>query len=175
MIAIITPSIAYLIDFVTFAAWSAVYMIRFILPPENAERPSLQECLKYAFSGRTAGRYFIDMAAMFFAFPQALYPAAAVYGSNTRVFPAAIAIGALIGANRVDWQDPSSRNICYGRCGYGSRNCILRNGYWQHRPRVSLSRRCGFFDMIWEFSRQYGIRRYQTIFADVWHIEMITI
>src|SRR5215813_10206189 len=49
-----SPSIAYLIDLVTFAAsLIAVYMITFIPPPAYAERPSLEgikKALKYAFS-----------------------------------------------------------------------------------------------------------------------------
>ena len=48
------PSLAYFIDLVTFAAsLIAVFMIRFVPPPENADRPSFAgvvNSLKYAFS-----------------------------------------------------------------------------------------------------------------------------
>lgn len=105
-----SPTDAYLIDLVTFAAsLAAVFMLRFVPPPENAERPSLEAVkrgVRYAFSRQElVGTYFIDIAAMFFAFPQALYPAlASVYGSQyVGFFPAAIAIGALTASLTSGW------------------------------------------------------------------------
>jgi MFS family permease len=79
-----TPAWAYLIDLVTFAATLiAVFMLKFVPPPENADRPSFAgvvNAVKYAFSRQELlGTYFIDIAAMFFAFPQALYPALATH------------------------------------------------------------------------------------------------
>jgi hypothetical protein len=77
--------------------------------PENAERPSFQSvkrAWKYAFSRQELiGTYFIDIAAMFFAMPQALYPALAViYGEKyVGFFPAAIAAGALIASLTSGW------------------------------------------------------------------------
>ena len=109
-----TPAFAYLIDLVTFAAsLIAVFMLRFIPAPENAERPSfagVKRAVRYAFSRQELlGTYFIDIAAMFFAFPQALYPALAViYGERyIGFFPAAIAIGALTASLTSGW----TRNI----------------------------------------------------------------
>ena len=109
-----TPSWAYFIDLVTFAAsLAAVFMIKFVPPPENADRPSIAGVLgswKYAFRRQELlGTYFIDIAAMFFAFPQALYPALAdVYGpSYIGLFPGAIAFGALVGSATSGW----TRNI----------------------------------------------------------------
>lgn len=106
----LSPSVAYGIDFVTFAAsLVAVFMLRFVPPPENAEKPSLQsikKAWKYAFSRQElVGTYFIDIAAMFFAFPQALYPAlAVVYGDKyVGFFPAAIAVGALAASLTSGW------------------------------------------------------------------------
>src|SRR6476660_7141097 len=108
------PSLAYFIDLVTFAAsLIAVFMIRFVPPPENAERPSfagVKRGIQYAFSRQELlGTYFIDIAAMFFAFPFALYPAlAAVYGEQyVGFFPAAIAIGALVASVTSGW----TRNV----------------------------------------------------------------
>jgi MFS family permease len=102
---------------VTFAAsLTAVYLIRFVPPPENAERPSfegIKRAVKYAFSRQELlGTYFIDMAAMFFAFPQALYPAlAVVYGEQyVGFFPAAIAVGALIGSLTSGWTSKIHRH-----------------------------------------------------------------
>ena len=109
-----TPSWAYFIDLVTFgASLLAVFLIRFVPPPENAERPSfagVANALKYAFSRQELlGTYFIDIAAMFFAFPQALYPALATqYGpSYIGLFPGAIAAGALTASITSGW----TRNV----------------------------------------------------------------
>lgn len=104
------PSIAYALDLVTFAGTIyAVYAISAVPSPENAERPSWQgvrRAWKYAFSRQELlGTYFIDIAAMFFAMPQALYPALAViYGDKyVGFFPAAIALGALVASLTSGW------------------------------------------------------------------------
>lgn len=109
-----SPADAYLIDLVTFSAsLVAVFMLRYIPSPENAERPSfagVRKAVRYAFSRQELlGTYFIDIAAMFFAFPQALYPALAViYGAQyVGFFPAAIAIGALLASVTSGW----TRNV----------------------------------------------------------------
>jgi len=110
----LSPAVAYSIDLVTFAAsLIAVFMLRFVPAPENAERPSfagVKRGVRYAVSRQELlGTYFIDIAAMFFAFPQALYPALAViYGERyIGFFPAAIAIGALTASLTSGW----TRNI----------------------------------------------------------------
>ena len=99
----LSASIAYTIDLVTFtASLIAVFAISVVPPPENAERPSWQSIKngwKYAFSRQELlGTYLIDIAAMFFAMPQALYPAlATIYGERyVGFFPAALASGALL-------------------------------------------------------------------------------
>ena len=103
-------SFAYAFDLVTFAATIyAVYAVSAIPPPENADRPSLQSiknALRYAVSRQELlGTYFIDIAAMFFAMPQALYPALAVYYGEKYLgfFPAAIAAGALSASLTSGW------------------------------------------------------------------------
>ncbi len=105
-----SPAWAYTIDLATFSAsLIAVFMVRWVAPPENAERPSwtgIKKGVRYAFSRQELlGTYFIDIVAMFFAFPQALYPALAViYGDKyVGFFPAAIAIGALIASLTSGW------------------------------------------------------------------------
>src|SRR5436305_8829112 len=65
----LSPSVAYGIDPVTFAAsLAAVFMIRVVPSPQNAERPSfegIKRAWKYAFSRQElVGTYFIDIAAM---------------------------------------------------------------------------------------------------------------
>ena len=104
------PSFAYAFDLVTFAATIyAVYSVQAVPPPENAERPSLaaiKKALRYAVSRQELlGTYFIDIAAMFFAMPQALYPALAViYGEKyIGLFPACIALGALVASLTSGW------------------------------------------------------------------------
>jgi len=106
----LSPTVAYAIDLGTFtASLIAVFMLRAVPSPENAEKPSVQgirKAWKYAFGRQElVGTYFIDIAAMFFAFPQALYPAlAVVYGDKyVGFFPAAIAVGALLASLTSGW------------------------------------------------------------------------
>jgi MFS family permease len=151
------PSLAYFIDLVTFAAsLIAVFMIRFVPPPENADRPSFAgvlSSLKYAFSRQELlGTYFIDIAAMFFAFPQALYPALGeIYGpSYVGLFPGAIALGALIASVTSGWTKQVERHgvmvvaaaILWGVAilFFGMANSI--------GPALFFLAAAGFFDMI---------------------------
>jgi MFS family permease len=105
-----SASIAFTFDLITFGGslW-AVFLIRAVPPPENAETPSFQSikrAWKYAFGRQElVGTYFIDIAAMFFAMPQALYPAlAVVYGPQyVGFFPASLAAGALVAGLTSGW------------------------------------------------------------------------
>lgn len=104
------PSFAYGLDLVTFVGTIyAVYAISAVESPANADRPGIRGIIKawkYAFSRQELiGTYFIDIAAMFFAMPQALYPALAVYFGEQYVgfFPAAIAAGALTASVTSGW------------------------------------------------------------------------
>ena len=120
--AIISPSIAgliaayfsagaaYAIDLITFiASLVAVFLISAVPPPENAERPSVKSiiegCLYALRRQELLGTYLIDICAMFFAFPQALYPAlAAVYGeAYLGLFPSALALGMLAASLTSGW------------------------------------------------------------------------
>ncbi|MEP7149823.1 MAG: MFS transporter [Acidobacteriota bacterium] len=110
----LSASVAYSIDLITFvASLIAVFMLRHVPPPENAERPSwagIRKAWRYAFSRQELlGTYFVDIAAMFFAMPLALYPALAViYGDKyVGFFPASIAAGALLASLTSGW----TRNI----------------------------------------------------------------
>ena len=111
------PSVAYALDLVSFAGTIyAVYAINAVPPPENAERPSwegIKKAWRYAFSRQELlGTYFIDIAAMFFAMPQALYPALAVYYGEKYIglFPAAIAAGALLASVTSGWTKKVQRH-----------------------------------------------------------------
>lgn len=152
-----SPAVAYSIDLITFAAsLIAVFMIRFVPPPENAERPSLlgiKRGLKYAFSRpELVGTYFIDIAAMFFAFPQALYPAlAALYGDRyVGFFPAAVALGALTASLTSGWTRNVQRHgamviVAALLWGVGILFFGLSTSIW---PALFFLGTAGFFDMI---------------------------
>jgi len=153
----LSPSVAYAIDLATFtASLIAVFMLRFVPPPENAEKPSFQsikKAWKYAFSRQElVGTYFIDIAAMFFAFPQALYPAlAVVYGDKyVGFFPAAIAVGALSASLTSGWTKNVQRHglmVIIAAVLWGV--AILFFGFVDSLvPALILLAAAGFFDMI---------------------------
>ncbi|HXG83333.1 MAG TPA: MFS transporter, partial [Pyrinomonadaceae bacterium] len=105
-----SASVAYTIDLFTFiASLIAVFLIKAVPSPVNADRPSWQSIKRgwtYAFSRQElVGTYSIDIAAMFFAMPQALYPALAIiYGEKyVGFFPAALASGALLASLTSGW------------------------------------------------------------------------
>lgn len=152
-----TPAWAYFIDLVTFAAsLAAVFMIRFVPPPENADRPSFAgvwNTVKYAFRRQELlGTYFIDIAAMFFAFPQALYPALAqMYGpSYVGLFPGAIAAGALLASVSSGWTKNIHRHglmVTIAAVLWGV--AILLFGLASSiAPALFFLAAAGFFDMI---------------------------
>ncbi len=108
--AYFSASIAYSIDLLTFvASLIAVFLIQAAPAPENADRPSLKSIIegcRYALRRRELlGTYLIDICAMFFAFPMALYPAlAAIYGEQyLGLFPAALAVGMLVASFTSGW------------------------------------------------------------------------
>ena len=104
-------SFAYLIDLLTFAAsLAAVWLIRAVPPPPDADQPNLDSVKKgfrYAMSRQELlGTYLIDINAMFFGMPKALFPALAVaFGaaSSVGLFYSAIAVGALVATFTSRW------------------------------------------------------------------------
>ncbi len=151
------PAVAYGLDLVTFVATiTALFMVSAVPSPENAERPSWQgikRAWKYAFSRQElVGTYFIDIAAMFFAMPQALYPAlAVVYGGQyVGFFPAALAAGALIASLTSGWTKNIHRHglmvtIAAVLWGFG----IIFFGLVDSLvPALIFLGAAGFFDMI---------------------------
>ena len=96
------PAATYSIDFLTFAAsLAALCLMRAVPPPADAERPGLRsiaEGLRYA-RGRPEllGTYLIDINAMFFGMPIALFPAIAERfgGESVGLLYAAPAAGAM--------------------------------------------------------------------------------
>jgi MFS family permease len=103
--------VAYSIDLVTFAAsLTAVFMISAVpKAAQTEERPTLKsitEGLHYAWRRKEIlGTYLIDMNAMFFGMPTALFPAiAANFGAGTvGFFYAAPSIGALLATLTSGW------------------------------------------------------------------------
>ena len=152
-----SAAVAYLIDLVTFGATLiAVFMLRAVPSPANAERPSLEsikKAWKYAFSRQElVGTYLIDIAAMFFAMPQALYPALAViYGAQyVGFFPAAIAAGALLASLTSGWTKSVHRHglmVTVAAILWGV--AITFFGFANHIAlALVFLAAAGFFDMI---------------------------
>lgn len=104
-------SIAYSIDLLTFiASLTAVFLIRAMPAPKQVgERPTLKsvvEGVQYAWRRKEIlGTYLIDMNAMFFGMPTALFPAvAANFGAETvGLFYAAPSVGALLATLTSGW------------------------------------------------------------------------
>jgi len=111
-------SIAYSIDLGTFiASLTAVFLIRAVAAPTQIEeRPSLKsivEGLQYAWRRKEIlGTYLIDMNAMFFGMPNAIFPAvAATFGPGTvGFFYAAPSVGALVATLTSGWTRKVNRH-----------------------------------------------------------------
>lgn len=102
LVATLGPALTYSIDFTTFAAsLTALWMMRAVPPPAGADAPSLRsvvEGLRYARSRpELLGTYLVDINAMFFGMPMALFPAVAegFGGSSVGLLYAAPAFGAM--------------------------------------------------------------------------------
>lgn len=102
LVATLGPATTYSVDLATFAAsLVALWLMRAVPPPPGADRPSLRsiaEGLRYARSRpELLGTYLIDINAMFFGMPMALFPAIAegFGGSSVGLLYAAPAAGAL--------------------------------------------------------------------------------
>lgn len=103
--------VTYGVDLLTFAvSLVALAMMRATPPPPDAERPSLRrvvEGLRYARSRPDLlGTYVVDMIAMFFGMPEALFPAIAAGLSGPKVLGllfAAPAAGAMLAMATSGW------------------------------------------------------------------------
>ena len=96
-------AMAYSLDLGTFAlSLVALWMMRTTSPPMGADRPGLRsiaEGLRYAWSRQELmGTYLIDINAMFFGMPMALFPAIATRfgGASVGFLYAAPSVGALL-------------------------------------------------------------------------------
>lgn len=118
ILAAFGASVAYSIDLVTFiASLTAVFLIQSVPAPKQTEdRPSLKtvvEGVRYAWRRKEIlGTYLIDMNAMFFGMPSALFPAiAAGFGAGTvGFFYAAPSVGALFATLTSAWTKRINRH-----------------------------------------------------------------
>jgi MFS family permease len=102
LVVTLGPAATYSFDLATFAAsLVALWLMQAVPPPPGAEGPSLRsiaEGLRYARSRpELLGTYLIDINAMFFGMPMALFPAIAegFGGSSVGLLYAAPAFGAM--------------------------------------------------------------------------------
>src|SRR5207253_6809298 len=111
LVAAIGLSFTYMVDVATFVVGLAcLWLMRSVPPPVNAERPSFRrvlEGLRYARSRQELlGTYFIDMIAMFFGMPMALFPAIAQGLGGPKVLGllyAAPAVGSFVFSATSGW------------------------------------------------------------------------
>jgi MFS family permease len=110
-------AIAYALDAVTYlVSLVMMLLIGAVPPPEAADRPSLNSViagLKYARSRQELlGTYLIDLNAMFFGMPMALFPALAEsFGqASVGLFYAMPSVGALVAALTSGWCERVNRH-----------------------------------------------------------------
>lgn len=111
------PTLAYSIDLMTFmASLIALWMMKAVPPPPDADRPSLNsiiEGLRYARSRpELMGTYLVDINAMFFGMPMALFPAVAEYygGASVGLLYSAPAVGSLVATLTSGWTSKVQRH-----------------------------------------------------------------
>ncbi len=151
-------SVAYSIDLVSFvASLAAVFLIRAVPPPmQSRERPTLKSVVEgfhYAWRRKEIlGTYLIDINAMFFGMPTALFPAiAANFGAATvGFFYAAPSVGALIATLTSGWAGKVNRHglfVAIAAALWGV--AIIFFGYPQNLYlALSCLALAGGFDMI---------------------------
>jgi MFS family permease len=111
LIATVGLPLTYGVDVVSFAgSLVALYLMRAIPPPEGAESPSIRRVLEgfnYARSKpELIGTYVVDIVAMFFGMPSALFPAIAESMGGAEVLGllySAPALGAFIATATSGW------------------------------------------------------------------------
>ncbi len=157
-------SFAYALDFVTFAATlTAVWLIRAVPPPPDADQPSLDSIKKgfrYAMSRQELiGTYIIDINAMFFGSAKALFPALAVaFGAASKVgfFYSAIAVGSVVAtltSRWAQWVNKHGLAVTLAAGGWGVAIIFFgfSNGFYLSLFFLAVA---GYFDMISGIFRQ---------------------
>ncbi len=130
LVVTLGPALAYSIDLVTFvASLVALWLMRAVPPPPGADRPSVKtviEGLRYARSRpELLGTYLVDMNAMFFGMPMALFPAIAEQfgGASVGLLYAAPAAGALLATLTSGWTKRVQRHglaVCIAAACWGA-------------------------------------------------------
>src|SRR5438067_7214591 len=118
LIALLGLPLTYMVDVATFVVGLAcLWLMRAVPPPIDAERPSLRrvmEGLRYARSRQELlGTYFVDMIAMFFGMPMALFPAIAQGLGGPKVLGllyAAPAVGSFLFSATSGWTNSVHRH-----------------------------------------------------------------
>jgi MFS family permease len=111
LIATIDLAWVYAFDLATFAvSVTCLTLVRAVPPPPDADRPSIRSVitgLRYAKSRpELLGTYLVDINAMFFGMPQALYPFLAIQLGGPKVLGllyAAPAVGSLLATVGSGW------------------------------------------------------------------------
>lgn len=110
LVVTLGPAIAFSVDLFTFiVSLIALALMQSVPPPAAADRPGIKsiiEGLRYARRRQELlGTYLVDMNAMFFGIPMALFPAiAASYGgASVGLLYAAPATGALVMSLMLGW------------------------------------------------------------------------
>src|SRR6266566_7749452 len=111
LITLIGLPLTYIVDVTTFVVGLAcLFLMKAVPPPVDAERPSLRrvvEGIKYARSRpELIGTYVVDIVAMFFGMPMALFPAIAQGLGGPKVLGllyAAPAVGAFLFSLTSGW------------------------------------------------------------------------
>lgn len=118
LIAAIGLPLTYMVDVATFVVGLVcLWLMHAVPPPVDAERPSIRrviEGIKYARSRQELlGTYFVDMIAMFFGMPMALFPAIAQGLGGPRALGllyAAPAVGSFIFSATSGWMSRIHRH-----------------------------------------------------------------
>ncbi len=140
----------YAVDTATFVvSLAALRMMRAVPPPPEAEPPSLRriaEGVRYAGSRQELmGTYVVDIVAMFFGMPMALFPAAATHLGGAGVLGllyAAPAVGSLVATVTSGWTAHVRRHgaaVCVAAAGWGAGIVVLRDRPEHRRWRCSAS------------------------------------
>jgi MFS family permease len=131
LLATVGLATTYAVDTATFiVSLAALRMMRAVPPPPDAEPPSLRriaEGLRYAGSRQELmGTYIVDVVAMFFGMPMALFPAAATHLGGPGVLGllyAAPAAGSLLATVSSGWTAHVHRHgaaVCVAAAVWGA-------------------------------------------------------